>query len=341
MAEIKSILIANNHLKTFGGSETYTFTLIEKLKQRGYDVEYFTFEKGEISNRIENNLKVSFKSKDKYDLILANHNTCVNYLKDKGFIIQTCHGIFPELEQPSIYADFHFSISQEVANHLALQNFPSIIRMNGIDTKRFRKINEINDELRNVLSLCQSDEANIFLKKICDRLGLNFTYLNKFENGVWNVEDLINKNDLVIGLGRSAYEAMACGRPVIVYDNRPYSESFADGYLVNVLVNSLINNCSGRFYKLKMNEQMMIQEFLKYKKEDGEILRNFIVENMNIDDVVDDYISFALRLKKNKANHSKIAFYRAMKNNYSLRIAKKYFRTFEKKFYVENIRKLK
>lgn len=338
MSEIKTVLVTNNHLKTFGGSETFTYTLTKKLIEKGFDVEYFTFEKGDFSNKLENDLQVKFMSKDKYDLILANHNTCVSHLKDKGFIIQTCHGIYPELEQPSIYADFHVSISQEVSNHLAKLGFPSIILMNGIDVERFKKNTEINDSLTNVLSLCQSEEANSFLQKVCDSQNLNFTYLNKFENGIWNVEELINENDLVIGLGRSAYEAMACGRPVVVFDKRPYSEYYADGYVVDVLANSLINNCSGRFYKLKFDEAKMIEEFQKYKKEDGDILRKFIVDNLNIDLVVNRYIELANNLSTDNVKKSKIFFFIALKNRFSLRIAKKYYRIFEKKFYREIIK---
>lgn len=293
MSEIKTVLVANNHLDYFGGSESYTYALAQELIVKGFDVEYFTFEKGNFAQKMEDDLGIKFMSKTQYDLILANHNTCVKHLREKGFIIQTCHGIYPELEQPSIFADFHVAISQEVANHLAFKGYRSVIIMNGIDMKRFCCKNEINETLTNVLSLCQSEEANDFLKGVCDSLGVKFTYLNKFENGIWNVEDLINENDMVIGLGRSAYEAMACGRPVIVFDKRPYSESFADGYVVDKLANSLVNNCSGRFYKLKMDNKMMEAEFLKYKKEDGFILKQIINDNFNIELIVTRYLEVA------------------------------------------------
>ena len=82
--KIKNILIANHQLKFVGGSETFTYTLIEALKNKGYSVEYFTFFKGITSDKIEQNLSVNFMSKKRYDLILANHYTCVRYLSRKG-----------------------------------------------------------------------------------------------------------------------------------------------------------------------------------------------------------------------------------------------------------------
>lgn len=285
-----SILVANNHLVNPGGSETFTYTLIKELIQRELDVEYFTLTKGLFSIRMENELGVKFKSKKKYDLILANHNTCVEALVGCGFIIQTCHGIFPKLEQPSPYANFHVSISDEVQNHLALKNFPSVLILNGIDTEKFYPKNKINKVITNVFSLCQSDEANNFIKKNCDILNLNFSSINKNSNPVWNVEQLINEADLVIGLGRSVYEAMACGRPVLIYDYREYSESFADGYVTNILASSLVNNCSGRFYKIKLTDEMIRNEILKFDHRDGDILRKFVIDNMDIKITVNKYI---------------------------------------------------
>ncbi len=95
------ILVATNHLKSIGGTETYSYAIIEELKSRGLNVEYFTFHKGLVSEKIERDLKVSFMKKRNYDLILANHYTTVDRLFGKGFIIQTCHGIFPPLERPN------------------------------------------------------------------------------------------------------------------------------------------------------------------------------------------------------------------------------------------------
>lgn len=319
-----SILVANNHLVQVGGSETFTYTMIKELLSRDFDVEYFALVRGDFSKKLEKELKVKFKSKKKYDLILANHNTCVEALMGYGFIIQTCHGIYPQLEQPSICANFHVAISQEVQNHLAIKGFVSVIIMNGIDNSKFYSKKSINKELKNVLSLCQSEEANLFLKKICNNLNLKFTSIDKNSNPTWNIEDVINDSDLVIGLGRSAYEAMACGRPVIVFDKRAYSESYADGYVTNKLATSIINNCSGRFYKIKLTDEIMVQELSKYNAADGEILRQYILDNMTVQLAVERYLNLFDSL------HSNINF-----SN------KKYYLKFlQREFYVRNIKKI-
>lgn len=327
MKEVKSILIANNQLVQTGGSETYTFAIIKELVARGFDVEYFTFKRGAFSTRMEKEIGVKFQNKKKYDLILANHNTCVEALMGFGFIIQTCHGVYPPLEQPSLCANFHVAISQEVQNHLAIKGFVSVVIMNGIDTSKFYSKRSVNKELKNVLSLCQSETANKFLQRVCDTLGINLTYLDKNINPIWNVEDVINEADLVIGLGRSAYEAMACGRPVIIFDNRAYSESFADGYIIHKLTSSLSRNCSGRFYKLKLTEEMMIEEFKKYNPIDGEILKKHILDDMTIQLVVDKYLSLFDSLESNLNFFNKNYFLKFLQKEFYVRILKTLFKS--------------
>lgn len=112
-------------------------------------------------------------SKNKYDLIFANHNRVVNHLYGKGFILQTCHGIFPKLEQPSYKSDAFVSISQEVQSHLANLGFSSKIILNGINLNRFRPLRNVSDELKSVLSLCHSKAANNMIKKFAIRIKSN------------------------------------------------------------------------------------------------------------------------------------------------------------------------
>lgn len=104
----------------------------------------------------------------------------------------------------------------------------------------------MNKQLKNVLSLCQSETANEKLKLCCDKMGLNFIKANKFKNPSWDIASLINEADIVVGLGRSAYEAMSCGRPVVIFDDRPYFDSVGDGYVKGIIDKSIQFNCSGR-----------------------------------------------------------------------------------------------
>ncbi|MFT4016549.1 MAG: UDP-glycosyltransferase [Agriterribacter sp.] len=295
---IKNILVANHHLANTGGSETYTYTMIEELVRRGYKVEYFTFHKGEISNRIEKDLSVPFMSGKKYDLILANHNTCVNHLFEKGFIIQTCHGIFPDLEQPSPNADAYVVISEEVSRHLDKLGYNSRTILNGINLNRFKSIRPVKNKLLHVLSLCHSEEANVILREACNKVGATLLVQDKYNDPVWEVELRINEADLVVGVGRSAYEAMACGRPVIIFDHRQYYPSCGDGYVKDMLNKSIINNCSGRFSNKSYSAGDLETELKKYNAVDGNYFRKFAEENLNIEIAVNKYLDYFYAIKK-------------------------------------------
>jgi len=308
---MKNILVATNHLKNLGGSETFTYTMIESLIKKNYEVEYFTFQKGLVSDKIEKDLGINFMSKKRYDVVLANHNTTIKYLKENinSKFIQTCHGIFPPLEQPYKYADGYVAISEEVKQHLTKLGHKCNVILNGINCNRFKLLKPPNPNLTSVLSLCQSKEANATIKEACEALNLRFTYFDKNINPVWDVERIINNHDLVIGLGRSVYEAMACGRPVIIYDSRSYASSYADGYLdIKTLLKSLENNCSGRYYKYKFSSVDLINELKKYNPKDGIYLQNYVSENLNIENQIDRYIKVAKKTNKNKLKQFRFWF---------------------------------
>lgn len=288
-----NILVATHTLSNVGGAENYTYAIIEELVKRKLNVEYFSFKKGMVSDLIEKELGVPFFSKKKkYDLILASHHTTVSVLWKYGFIIQTCHGIFPPLERPSFFADAYVAVSQEVQKHLALKGHSSVIINNGVNCDRFKPKKPLNLRLKSVASLCHSREANELVKQACADLGVDFVSLNKFEGGLWNVEDAVNEVDLVVGLGRSVYDAMACGRTIVVFDKRDYAHNYGDGYLRPVLGLSLQNNCSGRFLKKEFSIEALVKELNRYDPADGEFFRDFAVNNLNISAKVDEYFSY-------------------------------------------------
>ncbi len=296
---ITNILLANHHLQNPGGSETYTYTIAEELTKRNVNIEYFTFYRGGISERMEKKLGIQFMTRKRYDLILANHNTCVDYLFNRGFVIQTCHGIFPDLEQPSAHADAHVAISQEVKDHLSKLGYISEIILNGINTDRYSIKTPIHISLQTVLSLCHSGHAHTMIKEACDMLGCSLIVQDKYQNPVWEVEQLINRADLVVGVGRSAYEAMSCGRPVIIFDHREYYPSCGDGYVKDILEKSLLKNCSGRFSNRSYDARDMAIELSKYRQADSAFFRNFALQNLNIVHSVDQYLEYYYKNKKN------------------------------------------
>jgi hypothetical protein len=286
-----NILLTNISLAKPGGSETFTYTMTKELIRRGHNVYIFTFKKGLVYSKIINELKAIEMSENiKYDLILANHTSCIDIVYGKGPIIQTCHGYIPLPEQPNPKADYHVGISKEVVDHLSSKKFKSTLIHNGIDCDRFNKLKDTNKVLTNVLSLVQNDETNDRLSKICKSLKLNFTSFNKKSNFVWDIENKINDADLVISLGRGTYESFACGRQVFVYDTRSYFKPFGDGLTTSNNIQELIkNNCSGRRYKKTYTDDDIIKELKNYDAIEGDKMREFALKELNIVNQLDKY----------------------------------------------------
>lgn len=281
------ILITNHWLRKLGGSETFTYALAGELSRRGHEVDMFTNQSGMVSDRITKDFGIQFRLRDSYDLILANHHTTVDFVHGRGRAIQTCHGITPKLERISENADVRVAISQEIAKYIQADT----IIWNGIDCERFSPTRKISPKPKRLLSLVHGEEANEKIKKACIRLGIKFKPINKYKTQVWEMEREINWADIVISLGRGAYEAMACGRPVIVFDSRPYQACIGDGYVDESSIYELMkNNCSGRRYKKQLSSDALIEEMERYKPQDGDFLRNFAMENLNIKNQVDKYL---------------------------------------------------
>lgn len=287
-----TILLGTHYLAKTGGTENYTYALAMELQRLGHDVEHFAIIRGKVSDLLEEK-GVPFMSKNSYDLILANHTTVVEKLWPYGYIIQTCHGNIAQLEQPSPYADAFVTVSEETKDHLQSLGFQTAaVIHNGIDCNRFFSKKPVSEKLSTVLSLCQSDVANAFIGKCCEQAGIKFLQSNKFTDNVWSIEDLINQSDLVIGLGRSAYDAMACGRCVLVYDYREYMGEFlGDGMLTPENIHQSIRcNCSGRAKRIRFDKLSFIKEMQKYSPELASWSREYVLENLNIKTVVKKYL---------------------------------------------------
>lgn len=317
----KKILIGIHQLDHVGGAEMYTYDLIKELSRHDdLTVEFFALNEGMLAEKVKHELGVSFMEQDSYDLILATHNSTIEVLHQHGPTIQICHGAILELEHPSIYADFHVGITEEVCESLTVKGYPNELILNGLDLEQKQSIAAVNPDLTNVLSLCQSEAANQLIAQACEEMNIEFAHFNKHKNPTLNIENEINKADLVVGIGRSIYDAMACGRPCLVFDARDYNGNKGDGYLHPDIFDELVTtNCSGRYLNQTFEKDDIVTELEKYQAEDGEKLREIAKEKLDVKSTaqqllsVDEHIDWITKAVK-----------------YS-RVTRKDFKTFRKK----------
>lgn len=256
------------------GSKTWIDTMKKELELLGHNVTLYT----PNTNILDM----------KFDLAIINHNSCLKqltYLPCKK--IFTSHGILPALEQPIKGADIYISVSEEVQQHLRELGYESTVIRNGIDCEIYKSTKPTNTTLKNVLfSSHYQGSALPIIKQACNELGLNLTIIGK-GNEVSNAIDYINDADLVIGLGRTAYESMACERNVIIYDYNG-----ADGFVTpETILDYRKNNCSGRYNKKFLSVEEFKAMLFMYDNSLGKQLRNYILDNNNITQTVKQYLS--------------------------------------------------
>jgi len=291
---MKKILLGQNHLHTLGGSETFIYTLARELVSLGHVVDIITLQEGIMSRRINQELGCSINAiSNSYDIALLNHTTIVNgvmTLFPGSNIVQTCHGIFPDLEQP-VPGVRHVAISKEVQCYLAAKGFDSALIHNGIDCNLFCESENPSKYLKKVFSLSQSDQFNQRLLEIGGELGIVVEYNNKFTSPRIDIQNVIKTADLVVSLGRGAYEGMACAKPVLIADQRPYQPGFMDGMVTSQNIDGFLeNNCSGRKTQTPVTKENLLSEIEKYDFTQGQRNREYALENLNIQKQVQEYL---------------------------------------------------
>jgi CheY-like chemotaxis protein len=269
------ILMGNHALDSYAGTETFTYALACELKRLEHDVICFSPRLGKLSDRLqESDITVTddlATLPNDIDVIHAHHRheslLAFSRFADKPMVF-VCHGVLPWQEQPfrsPLNIHRYVAVSEEVRDHLIRQlridsNRVLIIR-NGIDLRRFASRRPIRSRPRHalVLSNYMPDSLRGLISGVCRRLGITVSHVGRTRS-VWAVEQEINRADVVFALGRSALEAMACRRVVIVVDYNG-----ADGLVTPQNFHLLrLRNFSGRTYRHQYTEQSLQEEIERY-----------------------------------------------------------------------------
>lgn len=227
------ILLTNHDLSLYAGTETFVYTLAIELQREGHEVVCFSPRLGAVAQRLVSaGVTVTADlaaAPDDVDVIHAHHRyeslLARTRYPDRPMIF-TGHGVLPWQEQPAVAAldaSRYVAVSEEVRDHLVERHgVPAdqvVIVRNGIDLERFRARMPVSPEPRHALILSNYMPARqrAQVRRVCRAMGITVREAGA-GNALWAVEDEIARADLVFGLGRSALEAMASRRVVLVYD---------------------------------------------------------------------------------------------------------------------------
>lgn len=321
------ILLGNNTLAILAGSETWTETLAIQLKKMGHEVSCFSPTLGIVSNQLEkegikcyNDIQINGskpfsyileeKIDHQYDVIIANHNHIVDYLRlqfPKTPIISTIHGIIHEHEghiapeHPAMNAGVNqfVSVSEEIQEKLKSDyNIESIIIRNPFDTKKFKNLRKPSETpkqfLINTNYMDRNDPAIAVLREVAKHYGAKMSAVGVNFSVATDLLPAIEDADIVFGMGRSVLEGVAGGRLGIVHGRWG-----TGGVICESMINPLRHfnfsgrNSNGVFYT-KEDFIEMIDRY--YDPKIMEWGQNYINSDHNVVLCAEQYIRLAREL---------------------------------------------
>jgi hypothetical protein len=292
---------------------------IKELLNRGYNVHVWTNLGGEFEPYMRQLCEVVSVPDNSYDLIILSNNDVVEFLnksKIKGFRVYITHGIAYKNDIPyKGMANEYVGISSYI--HAYIFNNTNVGYVHyippGLDLSVYYPKNKINKQLTNVLSLVKSDMANKIVKDACAEYGLNFIGWVKSDsnNSIFNVSDVINEADLVVGWGRTIMESMACGRASVCYDINDSIINDGDNKLlmdtsvinnntfglvtpnnVNLLMTSNFSTYIG--YTHNFNVKSLTYQFFNYDSSISNYYRTFACNHFDIKIMVDRFFNLVI-----------------------------------------------
>jgi len=290
------ILLSTHHLLEYAGTEIYTYTLAEFLKNEDHEVYVYSKYIGamkELFDEMEVPVVEHLEAlqNEDFDIAIVNHN--INAIEVRKIfpelpLIVLVHGINPFLEQPvpfDINVSLFLALSKEIKRHLldsGINKEKIVLYPNIINHTRFEEQREINPEPQNILVISNKLDAGTksVIVNSCARLNLNLKILGSKTTAVSTMElpDYINWADIVITLGRGAIESMMCGRIPLILDYQG-----GDGLVTPENFEDLAEyNFSGRKHRIKYDEESLMQEIMKYKPENGKILKSKAIEKYSV-----------------------------------------------------------
>jgi glycosyltransferase involved in cell wall biosynthesis len=258
---MEKILIVLGHNR-LTGVNTWAFTLADFLIRRGHQVDFEIKKDFDYVSNLEigienllDTIKVMIYVKtlpdyNSYDYCILNYNIHQKYIKSEK-IIFVSHGSMFEPYTPfgKVYA--HVAISERTQK----ATNANVVIHNGIDLIKFRVTKLAKTPPTKALNIYRGI-PNYSIYRSCANLNIEYKHIA----GSINVEDEIKIHDIIVGYGRSAYEGMASGKPVLVHG--PFG---TDGWIKSENFESfLYRNCSGwtgAYFPTLQELQLLLEEY--------------------------------------------------------------------------------
>ena len=283
-------ILALNH---YTGVTTWAYELIKGLSEFNIDLHFLSNNPYLISNE-EYVKDVSPYAKvissldninNKYDVVFLHNTEHENIAKEiSKSTVFVSHSSMVSNANPKLKHDMHIAVSGRSQYVLGANMFI----LNGIDLNKF-KSNKLLNKIPKKCLYHSRVQPQKFVYEACEELNIELDCWKVIQK---NVTDKINESDFVMGYGRSVYEAMSMGKPVLVFGhNSPMlkqknelkstgissnvEDGFSDGWIHETNFKELLyRNCCGWAKKIYINNKKdMINMIKGYDYKMGDVNR--------------------------------------------------------------------
>lgn len=295
------ILFTNNTLDSFAGSELYIYDLARELKARNHQITCFTLNAGKVADKLKEfgiETTNDLSTVKDIDVIHAHHRhefkIAAAYFPFTPLVYVSHSALHPQ-ERPTGGKNLitrYVAVSEAVGKLLIETEgiSPDLIDIvpNFADIPRFTAKNRIAEKPQRVLINSSYYEINDIIREACTLAGIQeIEKIGAPSKLVWDVENYIERADLVITVGKGAIEAMAMGRAVIVY--RPVG---ADGMVTTENFEKLCaNNFSSLAFSFHYDAAQLAAEINKYNREDAEAVMYRVRQEMDVSCAADKLLN--------------------------------------------------
>ena len=245
------ILFTNENFDGLGGTETYMVAVATALARLGHEVTIYSPNRGAIAEQTAAG-GIPVVARDRQprgcDLVIAGDAaTAAEMASDQPDAVRlfVAHSAHHLLQAPPLQAGIAHCVvvlNDRVGHAVQARGWhaPMIRLRQPIDLVRFWRLGPVRAMARVALanSNAIAGERAVLLKQACRDAGLELRSIGG-RNPHTTPETVIADADLVIGLGRSALEGMAAGRPVLIHGvvgsdgwvtSDRYAEMESDGF---------------------------------------------------------------------------------------------------------------
>lgn len=289
------ILLANDRLIGPGGTEFWTLTMAKALTDMGHNVSVYSPHLGYFAWQYLSPLCLLTDEfpRRKFDLLLINHQTCFEKLRDvRGIKIFTSHSSILKIERFPRGADAYVTISGHIKEIEKKRGFNCEVISNSFDFEKFYSTSKVNKKLKTVFARVGSmSKEAAYLRKVLKKIGVKLITLDET---TYDLQNWFNQADLVLALGRELIEAMLCERNVVSMGLRSYTPNQMGAGLISPdnFKEKEFAWFTGRDKPLYLNdEKVFLNELKKYDPQNGPLLRKIVMQNYHPLDVAQKYLN--------------------------------------------------